>query len=157
MRKVQAQSASVDTQVRQRPRPGPANNSPCRHYLVPSSSAPGHSPLCCCWGAPATDPVSSLSASRSKALAKVSDVSLFCPPGHRKRECHRGQRGTLPPAELGPVSNGGERLAEEQAKPHCPLWCLSPDSQRDCDPTTSARKDYELLHQIIFNYSSGII
>lgn len=147
MRRVQAQSASVDTQFRQRPR----GARPCQQLALPPLL---RAELLRSWtltavlllGCSCHRPCLCFHPREAKLWPTVSAVSLFCPPGHRKRECHRGKRGTLPPAELGPVSKGGERLTQEQPEPHYPLRCLSPDSQWDSDPTTSARKDYESLH-----------
>lgn len=103
-------------------RPGPANNTPCHHYLVPSSSAPGHSPLCCCWGAPATDPVSSLSPSRSKTLAN----SVCCCPSSVHQDIGRGsvtgdREGRCLPLNLGlsPRAERGWPRSSQNHTVHC--------------------------------------
>lgn len=55
----------------------------------------------------------------------------------------------LPPAGKGDQMKGSQATLA--------VAIFSPDSQRGHGPTTSARRDYESLHQIIFNYSSEII
>lgn len=132
--------------------------SPQRSKTLPRTSPHCHhvwTQASVCWAPPLLDndcyavtlatSVPLLSPSKIRALPKISGVSLFCLPGHSKRKYLWGWGGTPPSTELGTTSKEKERLVEGQPEQYL-LPHLSPDSQRDHDPSTSARKDNESLH-----------
>lgn len=135
-----AQSASSDSPLTQRPREA----RPCRKPAIAWELQPPclEPPLWAQTRHSAAVLVPCLHPQESTPWPRASGVSLRSLPARWERGCHWGG-GSVPCWTQ--LCLQVEKRGEGRPEQHYLSPYLSPDSQRNHDPATSARKDYESL------------